>query len=217
MPFKSEAQRRLFHAKAARGEISKETVHEWEHATKNKKDLPMHVKKHAEELEAAFIKGAQAQFAKQADYADSLANLLEHVSPAKASLGARLAGGLAGGALGAGGMGLAFHHDSKLPGPVTRALEATLVPGIAGAAAAKHLGLANPGIKGVVGAGLLGSLGMSGAAGAAGGVHLADALAKRQRAATIRKFLPKAGLGLGAAATAALLAKHLLSKKRDDE
>lgn len=45
MPFKSEAQRRLFHAKAARGEISEETVHEWEHSTKNKKELPMHVKK----------------------------------------------------------------------------------------------------------------------------------------------------------------------------
>lgn len=46
MPFKSEAQRRLFHAKAARGEISEKTVSEWEHATKNKKKLPMHVKKH---------------------------------------------------------------------------------------------------------------------------------------------------------------------------
>lgn len=45
MPFKSEAQRRLFHAKAARGEMSDETVKEWEHATKNKKKLPMHVKK----------------------------------------------------------------------------------------------------------------------------------------------------------------------------
>jgi hypothetical protein len=46
MPFKSEAQRKLFHAKADRGEISQETVHEWEHATKNKKSLPEHVKKH---------------------------------------------------------------------------------------------------------------------------------------------------------------------------
>jgi hypothetical protein len=45
MPFKSEAQRRLFHVKADKGEISKETVSEWEHATKNKKKLPMHVKK----------------------------------------------------------------------------------------------------------------------------------------------------------------------------
>jgi hypothetical protein len=50
MPFKSEAQRRLFHIKADKGEISKETVSEWEHATKNKKKLPMHVKKaHAAE------------------------------------------------------------------------------------------------------------------------------------------------------------------------
>jgi hypothetical protein len=31
--------------KADKGEISKETVSEWEHATKNKKKLPMHVKK----------------------------------------------------------------------------------------------------------------------------------------------------------------------------
>ena len=45
MPFKSEAQRRLFHVKADKGEISEETVSEWEHATKNKKKLPMHVKK----------------------------------------------------------------------------------------------------------------------------------------------------------------------------
>lgn len=47
MPFKSEAQRRLFHVKADRGEISEKTVSEWEHATKNKKDLPYHAKKKA--------------------------------------------------------------------------------------------------------------------------------------------------------------------------
>lgn len=40
MPFKSEAQRRKFHAMASRGEISDSTVQEWEDATKNKKDLP---------------------------------------------------------------------------------------------------------------------------------------------------------------------------------
>jgi|SRR6267154_2101723 len=47
MPFKSEAQRRLFHAKAGRGEMSEKMVHEWEHATpkKVKKKLPYHVKK----------------------------------------------------------------------------------------------------------------------------------------------------------------------------
>jgi hypothetical protein len=44
MPFKSKAQRRLFWAKENRGEISKKTVEEWEHATKNKKSLPEHVK-----------------------------------------------------------------------------------------------------------------------------------------------------------------------------
>lgn len=64
MPFKSEAQRRLFHVKAAKGEISKETVHEWEHATKNKKKLPMHVKKAydvgAEDALAVFSKLSNA-------------------------------------------------------------------------------------------------------------------------------------------------------------
>lgn len=44
MPFKSEAQRRKFHAMAGRGEISKSTVHHWEEATHNKKKLPYHVK-----------------------------------------------------------------------------------------------------------------------------------------------------------------------------
>jgi hypothetical protein len=63
MPFKSEAQRRLFHAKAARGEISKATVHEWEHATKNKKSLPQHVKKAYDRGAAA----ALAVFSKKAD------------------------------------------------------------------------------------------------------------------------------------------------------
>ncbi len=44
MPYKSDAQRKLFHAKAARGEISKKTVAEWDKATKGKK-LPKKVKK----------------------------------------------------------------------------------------------------------------------------------------------------------------------------
>jgi hypothetical protein len=45
VPFKSEAQRRLFHVKADRGEMSEATVEHWEHATKDKKMLPYH-KKH---------------------------------------------------------------------------------------------------------------------------------------------------------------------------
>jgi hypothetical protein len=49
MPFKSEAQRRLFHVKADKGEIPQATVSEWEHATKNKAKLPMHVAKKAYE------------------------------------------------------------------------------------------------------------------------------------------------------------------------
>lgn len=49
MPYASTAQQRLFHAKAARGEISAATVHEWDEATKKKpggfKALPKKVKK----------------------------------------------------------------------------------------------------------------------------------------------------------------------------
>ena len=61
MPFKSESQRRLFHAKADRGEISKKIVHEWEHKTKNKKELPMHVKK--SELQDAYTAGVRQAMA----------------------------------------------------------------------------------------------------------------------------------------------------------
>lgn len=43
MPFKSKAQRRKFHAMAARGEISPRTVKEWERETKGK--LPERKKK----------------------------------------------------------------------------------------------------------------------------------------------------------------------------
>lgn len=39
MPFKSKAQRRKFHAMAARGEISEVTVKQWEEET-GKKKLP---------------------------------------------------------------------------------------------------------------------------------------------------------------------------------
>jgi hypothetical protein len=46
MPFKSEAQRRLFWAKVGRGEISRGTAEEWESATP-KGRLPEHVKKGA--------------------------------------------------------------------------------------------------------------------------------------------------------------------------
>ena len=42
MPFKSQAQRRKFHAMANRGEISKQTVEHWESATGDKK-LPERV------------------------------------------------------------------------------------------------------------------------------------------------------------------------------
>lgn len=45
MPFKSEAQRRLFYAKSRRGEISPQTVQQWEEETQ--KDLPERIKKQA--------------------------------------------------------------------------------------------------------------------------------------------------------------------------
>jgi len=61
VPFKSESQRKKFHAMADRGEISKAKVHEWEHATKNKKNLPEHVKKSAlDEAYEAGVKQAMA-------------------------------------------------------------------------------------------------------------------------------------------------------------
>ena len=43
MPYKSDAQRRLFHAKEERGEISPKVVKEWDKASKGKK-LPEKVK-----------------------------------------------------------------------------------------------------------------------------------------------------------------------------
>jgi hypothetical protein len=44
MPYVSDAQRRLFHAKLARGEISASTVHEFDQASKGMK-LPERVGK----------------------------------------------------------------------------------------------------------------------------------------------------------------------------
>ena len=44
MPYKSKAQQRLFHAKAARGEMPKSTVDEFDKAT-NFKSLPSHKSK----------------------------------------------------------------------------------------------------------------------------------------------------------------------------
>ena len=44
MPYKSDAQRRKFHAMLNRGEISRKTVEEWDRASKGMR-LPEHVKK----------------------------------------------------------------------------------------------------------------------------------------------------------------------------
>ena len=46
MPYKSDAQRRAFHAKLARGEISAEVVREFDEASRGMK-LPKRVKKKA--------------------------------------------------------------------------------------------------------------------------------------------------------------------------
>lgn len=50
MPYKSKAQQRFMHAAASRGEISHETVKEWDAATKKKKGgftkLPEHEHPH---------------------------------------------------------------------------------------------------------------------------------------------------------------------------
>ena len=53
MPFKSEAQRRLFWAKVNKGEMPKSTAERWEKETPDDKKLPMHVAKKAglEEVE----------------------------------------------------------------------------------------------------------------------------------------------------------------------
>ena len=45
MPYKSDSQRKKFHAMLARGEIDKATVDEWDKASKGKK-LPERAKKH---------------------------------------------------------------------------------------------------------------------------------------------------------------------------
>lgn len=44
MPYKSEAQRKKFHAMLKRGEVSRKTVDEWDRKSKGMR-LPEHVKK----------------------------------------------------------------------------------------------------------------------------------------------------------------------------
>ena len=54
MPFQSESQRRLFHAKAARNEISPSMVDEWEQSTPEG-PLPERMGKKKEAMIAAFF------------------------------------------------------------------------------------------------------------------------------------------------------------------
>jgi len=60
MPYASEAQRRKFHAMLERGEISEQTVKEWDKASKGKK-LPERVKKKASYAQGQDPTGANAQ------------------------------------------------------------------------------------------------------------------------------------------------------------
>ena len=55
MPYKSDAQRRKFHAMEARGEISKATVDEFDRASKGLQ-LPDHVKKKKSTKAGAYIR-----------------------------------------------------------------------------------------------------------------------------------------------------------------
>jgi|PlaIllAssembly_1097288.scaffolds.fasta_scaffold00046_8 hypothetical protein len=77
MPFKSEAQRRLFWAKVGRGEISRETAEKWEAHTPNKDELPMHVKEKTalDILTESFFNELQ----KIADMSGALGGLTERV------------------------------------------------------------------------------------------------------------------------------------------
>lgn len=58
MPYKSRAQARYMHAAAARSEISKETVEEFDHATKDFSKLPERVER--KRKKEAFDLGVQA-------------------------------------------------------------------------------------------------------------------------------------------------------------
>src|ERR1035437_2568393 len=66
MPFKSQAQARLFFAKEHRGELPAGTAEHWAHATPDIKKLPQHVKKKRKLKKTAFWQG----FMKRADGAD---------------------------------------------------------------------------------------------------------------------------------------------------
>lgn len=60
MPYKSRAQQRYMHAAAARGEISKETVEEFDHATKDFSKLPERAERKRKRTKEAFALGVQA-------------------------------------------------------------------------------------------------------------------------------------------------------------
>ena len=66
MPFKSEAQRRKFHAMADSGEISTATLKKWEKETPKGKDLPERVKKAIHEVatrhKTAVVRGVTKQY-----------------------------------------------------------------------------------------------------------------------------------------------------------
>lgn len=112
MPFKSEAQRRLFHSMEARHEISPKKVEEWEHATpkETKKRLPYHVDdRRKNESEKKSMDQAYEAGVKLALYE---AGLLKQADAPNMALGGAGLGGVTGAALGAKLLG----RKALLPG-----------------------------------------------------------------------------------------------------
>lgn len=128
MPFKSQAQRRLFYHKEQTGELPKGTAERWAKHTPDIKHLPEHVKHHAKKAYEEGVKAAVNSLTKSA-MPENLQIALQMLAPAAlgtglgagigaltaddagrgATLGALTGGGiglgLTGGALGGGALG----------------------------------------------------------------------------------------------------------------
>src|SRR5208283_4808089 len=91
MPYKSQAQQGLFHAKMERGEMDPAVVAKWDKESKGHKNLPYHVKKKKEHEKTA---GFLANFCKIASVTgwDELSSLLSEMrQPSYLSVGDRVA------------------------------------------------------------------------------------------------------------------------------
>jgi hypothetical protein len=156
---------------------------------------------------------AAATYLKQADYADSIANAWEKVSPTKTpravDVASRVLGGVTGGALGGLGVdpesaGKFLEWNGRTGGGVMDAIKGLAKGGL-------NTALHNPLDPYVTG---------GTATGASLGGHIVGKAHKKimhhGRSNAIRKMAPKVGkgaAGLGATALTALLAKHLLSDR----